>query len=115
MFRDEAPVTAQASDCCLFTSWHEDRLLVSESAEYSFTVDGDRELEARFAKAIISKEFVFILENFFLGCKYDVTLEFDSQITKVRFIYPDIDPDEQTPIPEEAFPDEEGKVKIAAF
>ncbi len=115
LFGDEATITAQASDCYLFTGWYEDGLLVSERAEYSFTVDGDRELEARFAKAVISKEFVFILENFFLGCKYDVTLELDPQITKVRFIYPDIDPEEQTPIPEEAFPDEEGKVEITAF
>jgi hypothetical protein len=44
-----------------------------------------------------------------------VTLELDPQITRVRFIYPDIDPEEQTPIPEEAFPDEEGKVEITAF
>ncbi|RLL91817.1 hypothetical protein BG32_13770 [Mesotoga sp. HF07.pep.5.2.highcov] len=114
-FGDEATITSQASDCYLFTGWYEDGLLVSESAEYSFTVDGDRELEARFVKAVISKEFVFILENFFLGCKYDVTLELDPQITRVRFIYPDIDPEEQTPIPEEAFPDEEGKVEITAF
>jgi len=115
LFDDEATITAQASDCYLFTGWYEDGLMVSESAEYSFTVDGDRELEARFAKAVITKEFVFILENFFLGCKYDVTLELDPRITKVRFIYPDIDPEEQTPIPEEAFPDEEGKVEITAF
>lgn len=114
-FGDEATVTAQVSDCYLFTGWYEDGLLVSESAEYSFTVDGDRELEARFAKAVISKEFVFILENFFLGCKYEVVLELDPQITRVRFIYPGIDPEEQTPVPEEAFPDEEGKVEIAAF
>ena len=114
-FGDEATITSQASDCYLFTGWYEDGLLVSESAEYSFTVDGDRELEARFVKAVISKEFVFILENFFLGCKYDVTLELDPQITRVRFIYPDIDPEEPTPIHEEAFPDEEGKVEITAF
>ena len=114
-FGVEATVTAQASDCYLFTGWYEDELLVSESAEYSFTVDGDRELEAKFAKAVISKEFVFILENFFLGCKYEVALELNPQITKVRFIYPDIDPEEQTPIPEEAFPDEEGKIEITAF
>jgi len=115
LFGDEATVTAQASDCYLFTGWYEDGLLVSESAEYSFIVDGDRELEAKFAKAVISKEFVFILENFFLGCKYEVALKLDPQITKVRFVYPDIDPEEQTPIPDEAFPDEEGKVEIAAF
>lgn len=115
LFGDEATATAQASECYLFTGWYEDGLLVSENTEYSFTVDGDRELEARFAKALISKEFVFILENFFLGCKYEVALELNPQITKVRFIYPDIDPEEQTPIPEEAFPDEEGKVNIAAF
>jgi len=114
-FGVEATVTAQASDCYLFTGWYEDGLLVSESAEYSFTVDGDRELEAKFAKAVISKEFVFILENLFLGCKYEVALELNPQITKVRFIYPDIDPEEQTPIPEEAFPDEEGKIEITAF
>jgi len=114
-FGVEATVTAQASDCYLFTGWYEDELLVSESAEYSFTVDGDRELEAKFAKAVISKEFVFILENFFLGCKYEVALELNPQITKVRFIYPDIDSEEQTPIPEEAFPDEEGKIEITAF
>jgi len=114
-FGDEATVTAQASDCYLFTGWYESGLLVSESAEYSFTVDGDRELEAKFTKAVISKEFVFILENFFLGCKYEVALELNPQITKVTFIYPDIDPEEQTPIPEEAFPDEEGKIEITAF
>uniref|UniRef100_UPI00345E3C38 InlB B-repeat-containing protein n=1 Tax=Mesotoga sp. TaxID=2053577 RepID=UPI00345E3C38 len=114
-FGDEATVTAQASDCYLFTGWYESGLLVSESAEYSFTVGGNRDIEARFTKAVISKEFVFILENFFLGCKYEVALELNPQITKVRFIYPDIDPEEQTPIPEEAFPDEEGKIEITAF
>jgi len=115
LFDDEATITAQASDCYLFTGWYEDGLLVSESAEYSFTVDGDRELEARFAKAVISKEFIFIEEYFILGRLYKVSIQLDLRISYVRFVYPGIDPNTLIPIPGEATPDASGRIEMEAF
>ncbi|HPD39785.1 MAG TPA: hypothetical protein PK411_15675, partial [Mesotoga infera] len=114
-YGDEATITAQASDCYLFTGWYEDGLLVSESAEYSFTVDGDRELEARFAKAVISKEFIFIEEYFILGRLYKVSIQLDLRISYVRFVYPGIDPNTLIPIPGEATPDASGRIEMEAF
>ncbi len=114
-YGDEATITAQASDCYLFTGWYEDGLLVSESAEYSFTVDGERELEARFAKAVISKEFIFIEEYFILGRLYKVSIQLDLRISYVRFVYPGIDPNTLIPIPGEATPDASGRIEMEAF
>lgn len=88
---------------------------MSEENEYCFIVERDIELEARFVNAVESKEFSLILENLFLGRKYEVIMNLDLRITKVRFIYPDIDPNIQTPIPAEVIPDENGDVNICSF
>jgi len=114
-YGDEAILTAEASECYMFSGWYEDGQLVSEDREYRFNVFDDRVIEASFVASVLSKDFKFILENAFLGCKYEVRLELDPAITKVRFIYPDIDPEIQTPIPEEAIPDENGIVDLSAF
>jgi hypothetical protein len=114
-FGEEIVVTALANDCYMFIGWYEDGLLVSEENEFCFIVERDIELEARFVNAVKSKEFKFILENLFLGRKYEVTMKLDLRITKVRFIYPNIDPDIQTPIPEEVVPDGNGDVYINSF
>jgi len=114
-FGEEIVVTAQANDCYMFIGWYEGGLLVSEEDDYYFIVDRDIELEARFVNAVESKEFRFILENLFLGRKYEVTMNLDLRITKVRFIYPDIDPNIQTPIPDEVLPDVNGDVYISSF
>ncbi|CCU85487.1 exported hypothetical protein [Mesotoga infera] len=112
---EEALLTAEASECYMFSGWYENGQLVSEDQEYRFDVFNDRVLEARFVVSVLSKDFKFILESAFFGCKYEVRLELDTAITKVRFIYPDIDPAIQTPIPEEAIPDENGIVDLSAF
>jgi len=114
-FGEEALITAEASECYMFSGWYENGQLVSEDREHRFYVFNDRVLEARFVVSVLSKDFKFILESAFFGCKYEVRLELDPAITKVRFIYPDIDPEIQTPIPEEAIPDENGIVDLSAF
>ncbi len=114
-FGEEALLTAEASGCYMFSGWYENGQHVSEDQEYRFDVFNDRVLEARFVASVLSKDFKFILESAFFGCKYEVRLELDPAITKVRFIYPDIDPAIQTPIPEEAVPDENGIVDLSAF
>jgi len=115
LFGEEVTLEAEPNECYMFEGWFDDGVLVSQYPKYIFKTDSTRALEARFVKSVLSKELIFVLDNLFLGCKYDVTLELDSRITKVRFIYPDIDPEADTPIPEEALPDEEGKVEITAF
>jgi len=114
-FGEEALLTAEASGCYMFSGWYENGQHVSEDQEYRFDVFNDRVLEARFVASVLSKDFKFILESAFFGCKYEVRLELDPAITKVRFIYPDIDPAIQTPIPEEAVPDGNGVVDLSAF
>jgi hypothetical protein len=81
-FGEEIVVTALANDCYMFIGWYEDGLLVSEENEFCFIVERDIELEARFVNAVKSKEFKFILENLFLGRKYEVTMKLDLRITK---------------------------------
>jgi len=114
-FGEEAVLTAEASECHMFSGWYENGQLVSEDQEYRFDVFNDRVIEARFVASVLSKDFKFILESAFFGCKYEVRLELDPAITKVRFIYPDIDPALQTPIPEETVPDENGIVDLSVF
>ena len=114
-YGNEALLTAEASECYMFSGWYENDQLVSEDREYRFTVFNDRVIEARFVASVLSKDFKFILESAFFGCKYEVRLELDQVITKVRFIYPDIDPEIQTPIPEEAIPNGNGVVDLSSF
>ncbi|HON29388.1 MAG TPA: InlB B-repeat-containing protein, partial [Mesotoga infera] len=114
-FGEEAVLTAESSECYKFSGWYEDDQLISEDREYRFTVINDRLIEARFVASVLSRDFRFVLESEFFGCKYEVRLELDPAITKVRFIYPDIDPEIQTPIPEEAVPDGNGVVDLSAF
>ena len=114
-YGEEAVLIAESSECYMFSGWYENGQLVSEDREYRFTVINDRLIEARFVASVLSKDFKFILESAFFGCKYEVRLELDPAITKVRFIYPDIDPAIQTPIPEEAIPDGNGVVDLSSF
>ncbi len=115
LFGEEVTLEAEPNECYMLEGWFDDGVLVSQYPKYIFEADSARVLEARFTKAVLYKELIFVLENLFLGRRYEVTLELDPRITKVRFIYPDIDPEADTPIPEEALPDEEGKVEITSF
>ncbi|HRV02301.1 MAG TPA: hypothetical protein P5539_11470 [Mesotoga sp.] len=114
-YGEEALLIAEASECYMFSGWYENGQLVSEDREYRLDVFNDRVIEAKFVASVLSKDFRFVLESAFFGCKYEVRLELDPAITKVRFIYPDIDPEIQTPIPEEAVPDENGVVDLSAL
>ena len=108
-------VTAHASECFLFAGWYEDGLPASESQEYSFFVDREWNLIASFEKSVLSKSFVFVLDNMFLGSKYEVTLSLRPGIDEVRFVYPDIDPTIQTPVPHRVTVDMSGEVHIPSF
>ncbi|WP_289057894.1 hypothetical protein [uncultured Mesotoga sp.] len=115
LYGDQVTVTAHASECFLFAGWYEDGLPASESQEYSFFVDREWNLIASFEKSVLSKSFVFVLDNMFLGSKYEVTLSLRPGIDEVRFVYPDIDPTIQTPVPHRVTVDMSGEVHIPSF
>jgi len=115
LYGDQVTVTALASECFLFAGWYEDGLPTSESQEYSFFVDRKRNLIASFEESVLSKSFVFILDSMFLGSKYEVTLSLRSGIDEVRFVYPDMDPTIQTPVPDRVTVDMSGEVHIPSF
>jgi hypothetical protein len=112
-YGEEAVLVAEASECYMFSGWYEDGLKVSETSEYRFQVTDERRLEARFEMALLMKDFRFVADLFIFGSQYEVNLLVNNTITRVEFRYPG--DSGVPPVPNEAFPDEDGEIYMSAF
>ncbi len=109
---DSVTVTANATECFMFTGWYdrEDDTLVSEDREFTFTVQKGLQLVAKFEKAFLEVDFLLLGTNI-AGCKYDVKIKVSERVTKIDFENKD-----EISFPKgEVFPDGTGWIRFSEF